>query len=126
MGLLPSPGGVPAVAEPLGVITLDIDPSLVDNTAIAPALVVNGGNEDNNGNDNTVRHSRSDERSPSTDGGARRHSTSDDLRKQSFRMASAEREKKRKREKEIAYQNAKAKEERCKSPPGQKTMSASA
>jgi hypothetical protein len=98
MDLLPTPGGVSATARPPEVVILDIDPSLVDNTAIDPALVVNGDNEDNNGNDNTVRHSRSDERSPSTDGGARRHSTSDDLRKQSFRMASAEREKKRKRD----------------------------
>ena len=71
MGLLPTPGGVPATAEPLEVITLDIDPSLVDNTAIAPTPVVNGGNEDNNGNENTVRSSRSDERFPSADGGGR-------------------------------------------------------
>jgi hypothetical protein len=97
MDLPPTPGGVSTTAKPPEVVISDID----------PALVVD---EDNNGNENTVRHSRPVERSSSADGGARL-GTSDDLRKQSFRKASAEREKKRKREKEIAYQNAKAKEE---------------
>jgi hypothetical protein len=97
MDLPPTSGGVSATAKPPEVVISDID----------PALVVD---DDNNGNENTVRHSRPVERSSSADGGARL-GTSDDLRKQSFRKASAEREKKRKREKEIAYQNAKAKEE---------------
>jgi len=100
---LPPAGGVPAVAEPLGVMTLDFDPP-VDNIAIDSTT------EDNNGNENTVISSRSDEHFPSVEGGGRRNSangTSDELRRASFRIANAEKEKKRKRDRE----DAKAKEE---------------
>jgi hypothetical protein len=80
---------------------------MISISDIDPGLVADDVNNEY-GKENTVRQSRQIERSSSV-GGGDRLDPNDDLRKNALRKSSAER--KRKREKEIAYQNAKAKEE---------------